>query len=140
MAVTYVTEAEAQIHCTVAAVPSMPSTVSWSTFEGGDPEAATSQLFPGAGIKAVAIPGPVKRSNVTVTRPYTLDMHAVINLLEASLNSSGSVWYTPTDADGNTLNADTITYTGILRSIKKPKWDGGSGKAGMISLVWEINT
>lgn len=140
MATTYITEAEAQIHCVVDAVPSMPGTLSWSTFEGGDPEAATSQLHPGAGINAVAIPGPVKRSNVTVTRPYTADMHAVLNALEASLNSTGSVWYTPTDADGNTLNADTISYTGIFKSIKKPKWDASSGKVGMISLVWELNT
>jgi hypothetical protein len=82
----------------------------------------------------------VKRSAVTVTRPYDTGMHAVVNLLESSLNSTMSAWYTPTDADGNTLNADTITYTGILKSVKKPKWDSESGKVGMISLVMECNT
>lgn len=139
MATTYITEAEANIHAKIDAVPQMPSTKTWTTFEGGDPEAATNQLFPGAGIKAVAIPGPVKRSDVTVTRPYTLDMHAVVNLLEGALNSSMSAWYTPTDADGNTLNADTVTYTGILKKVTKPKWDGGSGKAGMLTIIMECN-
>lgn len=136
----YITEAEAQIHAKVDQVPSMPATRSWTTFEGGDPEAATSQLFPGAGISAVAIPGPVKRSTVTVTRPYDTNMHSVIVRLEASLNSTMSAWYTPTDADGNTLNADTVTYTGILKQVKKPKWDAASGKVGDISLVMECDT
>jgi hypothetical protein len=98
-------------------------------------------LNPGAGINAVAIPGPVKRAQVTVTRPYTTDMHAVVNLLEGNLNSSMSAWYTPTDADGNPLNADTVSYTGLLRKVQKPKWDAESGgKSGMISLIMECNT
>lgn len=136
----YVTSAEAQIHCKVDQVPTMPSTKSWTTFDGGNPEGDTSILFPGAGINAVAIPGPVKRSQVTVTRPYTTDMHAVVNALEASVNSTMSAWYTPTDADGNALQADTITYTGLLRQVTKPKWDAADGKVGMISLVMECNT
>lgn len=137
---TFITEAEAQIHCTVDGVSQMPSTRSWTTFEGGDPEASTSQLNPGAGINAVAIPGPVKRSVVTLTRPYTKEMHAVVIALEGALNNHMSASYTPTDADGNTLAVDTVTYTGILKQVKKPKWDAESGKAGMLTLVMEANT
>lgn len=140
MSTTYITENEAQIHCTVDQVKQMPSVTSWTTFEGGDPEAATSQLNPGAGINAVALPGPVKRSPVTVTRPYTADMHAVVPALESALNSSMTVSYTPTDADGNALQTETVTYTGIFKQLKKPKWDAESGKSGMITLVMEANT
>lgn len=137
---TYITGAEGQVHCTVDQVPQMPSTKSWATMEGGDPEGETSQLFPGAGIAAVAVPGPVKRSPVTLTRPYTVDMHAVVNALENAINSTMSAWYTPTDADGNALQVDTITYTGLLKQVKKPKWDASDGKAVFLTLVMECNT
>lgn len=139
MAETYITDAEAQIHCSIDGF-SFPGTRSWTTWEGGDPEAATSQLLPGAGINAVAIPGPVKRSTVTLTRPYTQAINQVVNKLNSSLNNRMSAWYTPTDADGNALVADTITYTGILKQFKHPSFNADSGKASMLSIVMECDT
>jgi hypothetical protein len=71
-AATYVTEAEAIINVTIyttSTTPGVqgspvawPSGIVWTTFEGGDPSAATTKLHPGNMIGAVEQPGPIERS------------------------------------------------------------------------------
>jgi len=87
---------------------------------------------------SVAQPGPVTRTNVTVTRPYTQEMHAYVPQLEAAVNNTMSASYTPTDADGNP-NSLTITRTGLLKEVQIPNWDAKSGDTAMIGLVMECN-
>lgn len=134
---TYETSSTAQIHALVNGV-NFPPVKSWTTFEGGDPQAASSQLHPGAGINAVAVPGPVTRTNVTVTRPYTAEMHAFVPALENTLNGRMSASYTLTDANGNP-NGPTITRAGILKELQIPKWDAASGTPAMLGLIMECD-
>lgn len=137
---TYISNASAQIHCTVAGV-NIPPVKSWTTWEGGDPVSSTGQLNPGAGMGAVAIPGLIKKSRITVTRPYTAEVDAIVEDLKSALNSSVSAWYTPTDGDGNP-NGVTHTETGLLAQVQIPKWDGegGGGKSPMLGLIIEVNS
>lgn len=137
MAVTYVTSREAAIHSTVDGV-NFPAVQSWATFQGGDAQAATSQLMPGNVMPSIAVPGPVTRTNVTVTRPYTQELHAFVPALEAALNGSMSASYTPTDGDGNP-NSLTVTRTGILKEVQIPNWDAKSGETVYLGLVMECN-
>src|SRR6185312_14189853 len=97
---TYVTSREAAIHASVDGVK-FPAVQSWATFQGGDVQSATSQLMPGNVMPSIAVPGPVTRTNVTVTRPYTEELHAYVPALEAAVNKAMSASYTPTDVDGN---------------------------------------
>ena len=137
---TFVTENESKINASIAGV-SLPQVQSWTTFEGGDPSASTSKLHPGNTIAAVAVPGPVERTDVTVTRPYTTDLHSIVQggTLEGAGNSAMSASYTPTDANGNP-NGLPITRTGIFKGLTYPKWDAASGKVGMLGFVMECDT
>lgn len=134
---TYVTSREAAIHASVQGV-TFPAVQSWATFQGGDAQSATSQLMPGNVMPSIAVPGPVTRTNVTVTRPYTQEVHLSIPALEAAVNNSMSASYTPTDADGNP-NSLTITRTGILKEVQIPNWDAKSGEVAYLGLVMECN-
>jgi hypothetical protein len=148
VAPTYVSQNEAQISVdglqywngTSQVSVGLPYVKSWSTFEGGDPTAETSLLLPGNTMPAVAIPGPVKRTNVTVTRPYTADVHALWGALEAAVNGPMHASYTPTDADGNTLSYATVTRTGLLKTVQPPKFSASTGEVAMFGLVMECNT
>lgn len=134
---TYVTSREAAIHASVDGI-NFPSVQSWSTFQGGDPQGATSQLFPGNVMSAIAQPGPVTLTNVTVTRPYTREMHQFVPALRGAINDGMQASYTPTDADGNPDNV-TISITGILKEVQTPSWDAKSGETVYIGLVMECN-
>lgn len=137
MARTYVTSHEAIITVSLAGV-TFPTVKSWATFQGGDLSAATSQLLPGGLVRAVAMPGPPTRTNVTVTLPYSTDIHAILNNIEAAVNHAMTAAYTPTDVDGNP-NDVTVTRTGLLKEPQIPTWDAKSGEPVFLGLVMEAN-
>lgn len=145
---TYITEKDAIISVTLnssdgqghtASIPFPSDIKSWSTFEGGDPVAATSQLIPGNLMPAVARPGPIKRTAVTVSLPYSVAIDALRPLLDRSTNQRMTASYQPKDADGN-INGQITTRTGICQKPQFPKWDGSSGGDAMLSLVMECDT
>lgn len=138
---TYVTENEAIISVSVAGV-NFPSYIkTWSTYGGGDPSAATSQLLPGnVQSGAIAMPGPVTRSNVTVTLPYSWDIHALVSQIENAVNNKMSAGYTPTDADGNPNGNKPVTRSGILKQPQFPNWDAKSGQPAFLTLIMECDT
>jgi hypothetical protein len=135
---TYLTSNEANIQSTIAGV-TFPPVQSWKSYEGGDPMSETGQILPGNVMPAVATPGIVKRTNVTVERPYTMEVHAQILNIEGAVNNRMSASYTPTDADGNP-NGLTVTRTGIFKGPKIPKWDSEDGKPALIGFVMECDT
>jgi hypothetical protein len=140
---TYITGAEAIINVTVTGV-TFPAGMfasankSWSSWEGGDPSAAGSQLHPGGMAAAVALPGPLTRTNVTVKVPYTQAANSIYSQLEAAINQQMTASYTPTDANGNP-NATAITRTGLLKEIQFPTFDAKSGEAVELALIMECN-
>jgi hypothetical protein len=137
MAQTYVTSHESIIAVSLAGV-TFPTVKSWATFQGGDKSAATSQLLPGGLIASVAMPGPPTRTNVTVTLPYSMEIHAILTDIEAAVNHAMTASYTPTDVDGNP-NDETITRTGLLKEPQIPTWDAKSGEPVFLGLVMEVN-
>ena len=135
---TFITADEALIHVSLAGVTFPTTIISWATFQGGDLSAATSQLLPGGLVSSIAMPGPKTRTNVTVTLPYSTDIHALINSIEAAVNNAMTAAYTPTDVDGNP-NDLTITRTGLLKEPQIPNWDAKSGEPVFLGLVMECN-
>lgn len=123
---TFVVQSEAAIHATVNGV-ALPTVKSWSSFAGGDAQSASSQLLPGGMQPALAMPGPIKRTNVTVKRPYTAALHNLVPTLEAAINGAMSASYTPTDANGNPV-AGRITRTGLLKEVQVPDFDAEADK------------
>ena len=148
MAETYITEKDAIISITLnwsnglgtVAKVVFPSDIkSWSTFAGGDPVAATGQLIPGNLMPAVATPGPVKRSNVTVTLPYSVAIDALRSQLEGTPNQRMTASYQPKDADGN-INGKITTREGLCKQPQFPKFQGDSGADAVFGLVMECDT
>ena len=135
----YVSDNEAIIHVSLAGV-TFPSYIkTWATFDGGDPVAETGQLLPGNVLGAVATPGPVKRSNVTVEIPMTTDLQNIRPNIDQAVNNAMSASYQTTDAQGNP-NANPFTVTGLMKQPKWPKWDPTSGKVSYMALTMECNT
>lgn len=139
MASTYVTQAEAIIHAKVEGVDHLPKIKTWQSYEGGDAQASTTQILPGGMQPAVAAPGPIKRTNVTVKRPYTVELHPHVPHLEGAINNRMHVSYIPTDANGNPLAA-AVTRTGILRNVQPPSFDSKGTEEAVLALVMECDT
>lgn len=136
---TFVTSNEAKISVSLAGV-TFPSYIkTWTTFQGGDLSAATSQLQPGAGVNAVALPGPKTRSNVVVSLPYTTDIHSLRPSIEAAVNSAMTAGYVPTDADGNPNSDAQVSLNGILKEPQFPNFDAANGEKVMLQLTMECN-
>lgn len=135
----YYTEATAKITAHVDGVDHLPKIKSWSSYEGGSGQAATTQLLPGGMQPAVALPGPIKRATVTVKRPYTAGLHPHVANLENAINNSMSASYTPTDANGNPIG-NPITRTGILKEVTTPNSDATSSNPQYLALVMECDT
>jgi len=150
-AATYVTEAEAIINVTIyttSTTPGVqgspvawPSGIVWTTFEGGDPSAATTKLHPGNMIGAVEQPGPIERSGVTVTTPYTTALSALVKAgtYGNCINNGMQAGFKPCDAHGNP-NGSSIGRSGLFKGLVFPKWDPTSGKTAMLGFVMGCDT
>lgn len=136
---TFITENEAQIHCSVANIPFPSYITTWKSFQGGDATAATSQFQPGAGIRAVAQPGPTTRSNVVVGIGYTTDLHAIRSQLDGMTNAAMTASYTPTDADGNPNSDATVTRSGLLKTVEVGAFDAANGATVIMQLTMECH-
>ena len=148
MAETYITSKDAIIWMTIN-IPTGSGTItplvwpsdikSFRTYKGGDPKAETSVQIPGNLMGAIATPGPVKRSPVMVTLPYSVAIDALRPQIEMCLNYAATGSYTPKDANGN-INGQTTTRTGILQSSEVSGWDATKGEWTMITLTMECDT
>jgi hypothetical protein len=132
----FITSAEAHIHAQVEGVNHLPKIKSWSSFEGGDMQASTTQIFPGGLEPAVAAPGPKKRTNVTVRRPYHSALHPHLRHLEHQINKAMHASFTPIDADGNAVG-DPIVRHGILKEVTVPNFDAKGVDHVELALVME---
>lgn len=133
----YLREDQAAIHVGVAGVALDNS--AWAAFEGGDAEAQNVNTRPGGMQPAVELGGPVNRTDVTVKRLYSDQMHALLYQLDA-LTGKASMWasYTPLDANGNPMG-DTITITGILKQTMRPNYEANTVGAQFLTLVMACN-
>lgn len=137
---TYITSNEAKIAVTLPGVTWPAYLTTWKSFQGGDKTAATSQLQPGAGVSAVAVPGPTTRSNVVVTVPYTRAMHNLRPRIENAVNGAMAAGFTPTDADGNPNDDSAISRNGLLKEAQFPTFDAANGDPVYMQLTMECHS
>jgi hypothetical protein len=131
-------EDQAAIHVTVTG-SSLDKNV-WASMDGGDIEATDTKTRPGGMGDEVNLGGPPSRSDCTVERQYTNDvLHPLIAQLEAlGGNAAMKVSWTPLDGDGNP-NGSTYSITGVLKGIKKPKWDANTSGTAFLTLTMGCN-
>lgn len=136
---TYLREDQATISVPTLAV-ALPVVTSWATLQGGDLEAEDSKTRPGGMLPQVNLGGPTTRTDATVTRPYTKELHPFLVPLEAFCGFSVMhITYTimgpsPTTGKLTTLGP-TVTLTGILKTINRPAWDANATGTAMFSLI-----
>lgn len=130
-------EDQAAIHVSVDGVP-LDNEV-WSALEGGDSQAQNVKHRPGGMGDEIELGGPVSRSDLTVKRMYSDVLHAlIVNLENAAGKRVGTASYTPLDADGN-VAGQTITYSGVLKSVTRPNAEANSNAAAELVLVFGVN-
>lgn len=144
MATTYLRQDQATISVPVlygldasgSEVPvALPYVISWASLEGGDLESEDTKTRPGGMVGQVNLGGPTTRTDVTVTRPYTAELHPYIVALE-NIAGSGTmhVSYAILNANGYTIGS-TVTITGILKNVTRPNFDSNATGTAMLSLV-----
>lgn len=131
---TYLRQDQATISVPVLPV-ALPYVKSWAALEGGDIESEDVKTRPGGLVGQVNLGGPTTRTDATVMRPYTKELHKYIVALE---NFAGQgtmhITYTILDATGNVIGP-TVTLKGILKNVVRPNFDSNTSGVAMLSLV-----
>lgn len=131
---TLLREDQFLIHAGVAGI-NMPATTSWTSKDGGDVQAQNVNTRPGGMLPALDLGGPANRSDCTVKRQYSVELHPYIPLLERGVgNARMWVSWTPLDANGAT-NGDTLTLTGVLKEVLVPTVDANTAAAAFLTLI-----
>ena len=144
MPTTYLRQDQASITVDLPGLPSFASTVTpryWATLEGGDLESEDTKTRPGGMLPQVNLGGPTTRTDCTVTRPYTAEIHPFLTQLEA-LAGQGIVNVKFTVLQGNATtfpNGTTVTMQGILKNVTRPNFDANASGTAMLSLVIGMN-
>lgn len=114
----------------------LPPVLSWATLEGGDLESEDVKTRPGGMVGQVNLGGPTTRTDATVSRPYTADLHPYLWQLEAAAGSGTMhITWTILNSGGFAVGNGTVTLTGILKNVTRPQWDSNANGAAMLSLV-----
>ncbi len=137
---TLLRQDQATISVGLPGIPTLPFVKSWSKLEGGDLESEDTKTRPGGMVGQVNLGGPTTRSDATVSRPYTLELHRRIVDLE---NYAGSgemkINWTTLDSTGSAAGHPTVTIYGILKNVMHPGWDANATGAAEMSLVMGCN-
>lgn len=144
MATTYLRQDQATISVPTLQGPqgaiSLPFVKSWATLEGGDIEAEDTKTRPGGMVGQVNLGGPSTRTDATVTRPYTRELHPFLQRLESAAgNGAMTISWTILDARGSAAGGKTFAINGILKNVTRPNWDSNTAGAAMLSLVMGCN-
>lgn len=131
---TYLRQDQATISVPVLPV-ALPYVKSWATLEGGDLESEDVKTRPGGLVGQVNLGGPTTRSDATVMRPYTVELHPYIVALEevAGLGTM-HITYSILDTTGHVIGP-TVTLRGILKNVTRPNFDSNASGVAMLSLV-----
>jgi hypothetical protein len=147
---TFLREDQAIIHAGVgtvnaagqvtASAVALPDVYSWSSLQGGDLEAEDTFTRPGGMLPGINLGGPTKRTDVTVMRQYTADLHAfLVDLENACGNTRAWAAFTLLDSDGN-KQPHTVTLTGVLKTVQKPNFNSEAAAAIFLGLVIGCDT
>src|SRR5580698_10170489 len=111
---TYLRADQATISVPQLAV-GLPYVTSWATLEGGDLESEDVKTRPGGMSPQVNLGGPTTRTDATVSRPYTKELHPFLTPLEYFAGfSSMHITYTIMGPDPNTGQLTTLGPTVTL--------------------------
>jgi|SRR5947209_112366 len=136
--VTFMREDQFLLQCSVAGV-NLPIVYSWAEWEGGDVEGEDQKTRPGGMLPQVNLGGPATRTDVTMRRQYSAQLHPFIVALEnVAGKASGTLSYTPLDANGNP-NGGTVTITGILKNVVPPPKNANQANPAFLGLVFGVN-
>lgn len=139
MATTYLRQDQANISVPKLAV-ALPFVKSWATLEGGDIESEDTKTRPGGMVGQVNLGGPTTRTDATVSRPYTTQLHPfVVKLDQAAGSTAMNISYTVLDATGSAAGNPTVTLNGILKNVTRPNFDSNTAGTAMLSLVMGCN-
>lgn len=132
---TYIREDQFAIHAGVNGVAPFPDPQTWQTKEGGDLEADSVETHPGSMLGSVALGGPAKRTDATIKRMYSAELHPYVQQLEAVVGNA-RMWISWTPLDANKQqNGETITITGVLKTVTVPNIDANAAAAALLTLV-----
>ncbi len=113
----------------------LPYVKSWATLEGGDLESEDTKTRPGGMVPQVNLGGPTTRTDATVTRPYTAELHPhIVDLENVGGQGAMSITYNILGANAQTIGTP-VTLTGILKNVTRPNWDSNATGTAMLSLV-----
>ena len=120
---------------------SLPFVTSWTSLEGGDLESEDTKTRPGGMLPQVNLGGPTTRTDATVMRPYTPELHPFFKPLEdAAGKSTMAISWVILDATGaRPAGASVVTLHGILKNVTRPNWDANATGATHLSLVMGCN-
>lgn len=131
---TYLRSDQASIHAIIGPAH-LPAVKSWSSLKGGDLESEDTKIRPGGMVGQVNLGGPTTRTDATIERPYTRELHPYIKTLENLAGTQGmSATYTILDVRGNVVGP-TVTLRGILKNVIRPEWDANATAAAMLGVV-----
>lgn len=136
---TYLRQDQATISVPKLSV-GLPYVPSWAMLEGGDLESEDTKTRPGGMLAQVNLGGPTTRTDATVSRPYTKEIHPFLVPLE-KFAGFGRMHITYTILGPNvntgklTTLGPTVTLTGILKNVTRPNWDANATGTAMFSLV-----
>lgn len=141
---TYLRQDQATISVPYLPLPApynagLPWVKSWATLEGGDLESEDTKTRPGGMTTQVNLGGPTTRTDCTVSRPYTAELHPFIVALEQVAGQAGMhITYSILDGAGNVIGP-TVTLKGILKNVTRPNFDSNTSGTAMLSLVMGCN-
>lgn len=118
----------------------LPFVVSWAMLEGGDLESEDTKVRPGGMQPQKNLGGPTTRTDATVSRPYTPELHRrIVDLENYSGNGAMNIKWTILDSTGSAAGNPTVTIDGILKNVTRPNWDANATGAAMLALVMGCN-
>ncbi len=86
-------------------------------------------------VDQINLGGPTTRTDATVSRPYTQELHPFLVPLE-TVAGNGEMHITWTFLNANRIAGPaTVTLTGILKNVVRPSWDANATGAAMLGLV-----
>ena len=113
----------------------LPTIYSWAALEGGVLEAASVFTRPGGMLPGRQLGGPSERTDVTIRRQMTPELQVWVVPLELGCGTAAAyATYTLLDRNKNPTG-QTVSMTGILKSVVRMNFDANNNAAGFLGLV-----
>lgn len=109
---------------------------------GGEVTSETNKVYNGGQKKPEIVASPPDTDDVVCTRPYDPDLHQ--ELVERLKKRVGdwrtTISITPTASDLTALRVPpTVHPLALLKGVRAPEWDAGSGDAADFELTFAVS-